>query len=164
MFSNFFRKSCRLWDMSKNQWSQGGRTWQYGGTVLAGLVRLHVRQQTPTPASVYPRTPTHPHTQKYVIVIALPQQRWFCWLACATLYARRLSCSISQSVQTGSATRPASYSVDTGVCFPGSKAASPLSWPLIPVQCEAKMSRAIPPLSLSLYGVLMVNFTLCWTR
>jgi len=38
--------------------------------------------------------------------------------------------SLHHRVQNGSGTQPASYPMDTGVSFPGGKAAGPWIWPL----------------------------------
>jgi hypothetical protein len=40
----------------------GGGKWQYGGALLAGLVRLHACKQTAVP--VHPPPPPHTHTQR----------------------------------------------------------------------------------------------------
>ena len=69
----FMRKSRELWR------SQRGRRWQYGACALhSGSVRVFVRKHTQAP--LHPHAWTHPrtraHTQKYVILIAFPQQQW----------------------------------------------------------------------------------------
>jgi hypothetical protein len=43
--------------------------------------------------------------------------------------------SFHHRVQTGSATQPASYPMDTGDSSPESKAAGVWSWPLTSIQC-----------------------------
>jgi hypothetical protein len=63
VFSIFFRKSCRLWDNVEKYSGARGRTWQYGGALRAGLVRLHARKHSPAP--VLPPT----HTHKDVILL-----------------------------------------------------------------------------------------------
>ena len=50
-------------------------TSQYGGALLAGLVRLHAHQHTSAP--VHPHPHPHTHTEKYVILISFPLQQWF---------------------------------------------------------------------------------------
>ena len=94
MFNNFFRQL--LWNNVEKCGRASGCRWQYGGVLCAGLIRLHTCKHMP--ASMHPPTYTHTHaharvctqrerqtdrqtdrhTQKYVILIAFPQQRWFC--------------------------------------------------------------------------------------
>ena len=71
----FMRWCWKIW------WSQRGHVWQYGGALVAGLIRLHARRYTPAPRAL---TPFHPHaracrrTQKYVIFIVFPRQQCCC--------------------------------------------------------------------------------------
>jgi hypothetical protein len=56
-------------------------------TLYAGSARLYVRMRMRTPTRpgthTHTRTRTPAHTHKYVILIAFPQQQWFC--KCASL-------------------------------------------------------------------------------
>jgi hypothetical protein len=48
---------------------------------LVRLVWLHAR-----PTHPLTRTPTHPHTHKYLVFIAFPRQQWFCECASKLCY------------------------------------------------------------------------------
>ena len=63
--------------------TDGPQISQYGAYALrAGLVRPHARMRMHTPTHrvthVHARTLKHAHTDQYVILIAFPQQKWFC--------------------------------------------------------------------------------------
>jgi hypothetical protein len=82
--------------MSKKIGGSKGPRRQYGSCALhAGLIRLHMRKHMP--ASMHPHPHPHQkntnaqaqtckHTWKYVILIAFPQQKWFCKRASVLRY------------------------------------------------------------------------------
>ena len=72
IFSNFFRKSCCLWDNVE----------KYGGAREAVDSMVHARcvwisKVTSAQAQACPRAAKRTHTDQYVILIAFPQQQWF---------------------------------------------------------------------------------------
>ena len=92
----FSGKSCCLWDNVEKFGGARGRRWQYGGSLLAGLVRLHARKHTTVHPPINPRPCTHArtHTQKYVILIDFSMARVVSWMRVSvTLYVHCLSCS-----------------------------------------------------------------------
>jgi hypothetical protein len=55
--------------------------------------------------------------------------------------------SLHHRVQNGSEAHPTSYSVSSGGCLPGGKAAGTWNWPLTSIKCRGqRRSEAIPPL------------------
>ena len=59
----FFPKIVTFMRYCRKIWCrQRGRRWQYGGTLHAGLVRLHARKHTPSPLQQQPRTHVHSTT------------------------------------------------------------------------------------------------------
>jgi hypothetical protein len=76
-FNNFFLQSCRLWENVE----KCGRAREAAHDNLAARCMLDNWGYMPASTCQRPYTHTHPHmqvhTQKYVILIALPQQPWF---------------------------------------------------------------------------------------
>jgi hypothetical protein len=86
MFNNFFPENRNVYEiMSKNIVETEGpqMTSQHGAYALsAGLARLYalMRMHTSTRSGTYmhARMRKHAHTNQYIILIAFPQQQWFC--------------------------------------------------------------------------------------
>jgi hypothetical protein len=79
--NNFFSDNRTVYEiMSKNMVETEGRqiTSQYGAYALQAVwARLHARTRMHTPTHPGTHTRTHAQTNKYVILIAFPQQQWF---------------------------------------------------------------------------------------
>jgi hypothetical protein len=91
MFSNFFRKSCLLWnDVGKNggAWDTTDDNMAHAPCMLDKQGYIHASTR-PCPCA-HPPPPTHTHIthmckhiQKYAILTVFPQQQWF--LVCASV-------------------------------------------------------------------------------
>jgi hypothetical protein len=79
-------------------------TSQYGAYALrAGLARQYARMRMHTPTRsgthMHARTRTHEHTDQYVILIAFPQQQWFCEPASVLRYTY-IACLVKSGLTT----------------------------------------------------------------
>jgi hypothetical protein len=102
MFSNIFRKSCRLWDSVNNRAepeSPQMTIWRMRKAFL-----------------IHKATDTH---WEYVIVFSFPLQQYVARTRLnVTLYVHCLYCSFLQDVHTGSKSHVASYSMNIWGPFP----------------------------------------------
>jgi hypothetical protein len=90
IFSNIFRKSCRLWN-NVAKYDGARETVDNMATHIACWINTVTRANTHVRVCALTHTHTHTHTQVCIIITAYKRQHWFCECASLlTVYVHRL--------------------------------------------------------------------------